>query len=46
MLRDKRKYYKKEFYLDIYVNKMMMILISGICIVKEYIYIENLKFLK
>lgn len=24
--KDKRKYYK-EFYLDIYVNKMMMILI-------------------
>lgn len=45
MLKDKRKYYK-EFYLNIYVNKMMMILISGICIVKEYIYIENLKFLK
>lgn len=45
MLRDKRKYYK-EFYLDIYVNKMMMILMSGICIVKEYICIENLKFLK
>lgn len=45
MLKGKRKYYK-EFYLNIYVNKIRMIIMSGICIVKEYIYIDNLKFLK
>lgn len=39
MLRDKRKYHK-EFYSDIYVNKMMTTPISGICIVKEHICTE------
>lgn len=43
--KDKRKYHK-EFYSDIYVNKMMTTPISGICIVKEHICTENSKFLK
>lgn len=38
MLKYKRKYHK-EFYSNIYVNKMMTTPISGICIVKEHIYI-------
>lgn len=45
MLKDKRKYHK-EFYSDIYVNKIRTTPISGICIVKEHIDTENSKFLK
>lgn len=45
--KDKRKYHK-EFYSNIYVNKIRTTPMSGICIVKEHICTctENSKFLK